>query len=138
MDLKETLACVYRASSKTLRVRPLLPCLKEKAFSEFQQEMFELADDGKFQVGFGISGLFIQPEKFQNVGIFKQVLRPGDNLPPAGQFAGLPCRGSKPAARTGRNQTGASSPAGPVLLPGFNLIEISFNGIFDAQQKDIV
>ena len=122
-----------------LEGEPLLPCLEKKAFSEFQQEMFDLADDGEFQVGFGISGLFIQPEKFQNIRVFEQVLRLADDLPPAGQFpdAFLVPAQSQPLKQSGV-ELAFHLPQGPVLLRGFDLIEIPFIGIFDAQQKDIV
>jgi hypothetical protein len=38
-----------------------LPGLEQEAFAQFEQEVFDLVDDGRFQVGFGIPGLLISP-----------------------------------------------------------------------------
>ena len=38
---------------------PLLPCLKQEAFAKFQQEVFDVGDDGRFQLGLRIAGLLL-------------------------------------------------------------------------------
>ena len=57
-----------------------MPGLEKKSLAQFEQEIFELVDDGAFQVGFGISGLFRQTEEFQHIGFLEQVLWVGDGL----------------------------------------------------------
>src|SRR6185369_10659615 len=42
----------------------LLASLEEKSLAQFQQEVFELVDDGGFQVGFGIAHLFVKAKEF--------------------------------------------------------------------------
>jgi hypothetical protein len=58
----------------------LLTSLKEKAFSQFQEKMFEFVDYSVFQILFGILSLFFESEKFQHIGFLEQILRPGDAL----------------------------------------------------------
>ena len=64
-----------------LKGEPLLPGLEQEAFAQFQQESLDLADDGPFQVGFGIAGLFGQAEELQDQRLLEQVLRLADDLP---------------------------------------------------------
>ena len=72
----------------------LLPGLEEEAFAQFQQEALDLADDGGFEVGFGIAAALVQPEELQHQGLFEQVARLGDDLALLGRACGcLPCRG---------------------------------------------
>ncbi len=73
---------------------PLLPGLKEKALAQFEQELFDVGDDGRLQIGLGVAGLFLNAEKLQHVGVFEQVLRLGDMLALAAPGHGSPaCRG---------------------------------------------
>jgi hypothetical protein len=58
----------------------LLPCLEKKDLAQFEQKLFEFVDDGAFQVGFGIAGLFRQAEGLQHIGFFEQVHGTGDDL----------------------------------------------------------
>ena len=60
---------------------PLLPGLEEETFPQFEQELFNVGNDGRFQIGLGVAGLFLDAKKLQNVGVFEQVLRLGDVLP---------------------------------------------------------
>jgi len=59
----------------------LLPGLEEEALAQFQQGMFELVDDGGFEVGFRIFRLLAEAEKLQHIGLFEQVCGPGHELP---------------------------------------------------------
>ena len=59
---------------------PLLPGLKEKALPQFEQELFNVGDDGRLQIGLGVAGLFLNAKELQHVGVFEQVLRFDDVL----------------------------------------------------------
>ncbi len=50
--------------------KALLPSLEEKALAEFEQEVFKPVDDGGFQIGFGVTRLFVKAEEFKDVGCF--------------------------------------------------------------------
>ena len=49
--------------------------------------MFELVDDGGFEVGFGIAGLFVEAEEFEDVRFLEHVLGLDDELPLVGESA---------------------------------------------------
>ncbi len=68
---------------------PFLPGLEEKTFSEFEEEVFELVDDGGFQLALGIGGAFIETEEFEHVGVLDQVSGALDDLAFAGQAPNL-------------------------------------------------
>ena len=65
----------------------LLPRLEEKAFAQLQKEFFEVRDNGRFEIGLGVAGFFVQPQEFQHQGILQNVFGRGDDLAFLGQFA---------------------------------------------------
>jgi hypothetical protein len=60
---------------------PLLPGLKKGTLPQFEQEVFNVGDDGRLQIGLGVAGFFLNSEKLQDVGVFEQILWLGDMLP---------------------------------------------------------
>ncbi len=42
-----------------IKGEPLLPRLKEEAFAEFKQKVLDVGDDGRFQLGLRVAGLFL-------------------------------------------------------------------------------
>lgn len=46
--------------------------LEEEAFAEFEKEVFEAVDDGLLQIAFGVAGLVVETEEFEDEGLFEQ------------------------------------------------------------------
>lgn len=44
---------------------PLLPRLEQEALAEFEQEVLEAVDDGRFQFGLGVGGPVREAQKLQ-------------------------------------------------------------------------
>src|SRR4051812_39790701 len=59
---------------------PLLAGLKEEAFAELQEELLQMGDDGRLEIGFGVSGLLVEPEELEDVRFLQDVLGFHDDL----------------------------------------------------------
>ncbi len=117
---------------------PLLPGLEQEAFAQFQQESLDLVDDGPFQVGFGIAGLFGRAEELQDQRLLEEVQRLADDLPfPRPPNALL-------VAAQGQTFVQAAVELAPqfaqvpVLVGGFDFVETALVRILDPQQKDVM
>ena len=53
--------------------KAFLPGFEQKAFTQFQQKILQLIDNGGLKVALGILHFFLQTEKFQDIGVFKQI-----------------------------------------------------------------
>ena len=117
----------------------LLAGLEEKALAQFEQEVFELVDDGGFQVGFGIARLFVEAEEFEDVGFFEHVLGLDDDLPFVGKSADafLVSAESETFVKAG-GDLAFQFRQRPACLGGFDFVETALVGIFDGEQKDVV
>ncbi len=59
---------------------PLLAGLEKEAFAEFEQELFKMGDQGRFEIRFGVAGLFVQAGEFEHERLLEDVRGPGDDL----------------------------------------------------------
>jgi len=57
-----------------------LPRLKEEAFAQFQEEVFQPINDGSLQIMLGVASSFFKAQEFQHTRVFDHVLRCGDKL----------------------------------------------------------
>ena len=53
----------------------LLPGLKTKPPSHFNQKILQVGDDTFFQIGFTVRRLFLQPQELQQISITKYIFR---------------------------------------------------------------
>jgi hypothetical protein len=112
---------------------------EEKAFPEFEQEGFQLANDGGFEVIFRVAGMVGKTEEFEHKRIFNKVGGFFDDLPFAGQAANLILVSAKGEALVeGAGNLALELAHAPLVGGGFDLIESAFFGTIDGEQLDIV
>ena len=118
---------------------PLLARLEEKAFSKLQKELFQVADDGGFQITLGVADLFIEAEEFEDVRFLEQILRRFDDLPLGGEafHTGLVAAQQQALVQPGGSLT-LQFGEGPVCAGGLNLVEAALVRILDGEEEDIV
>lgn len=89
-----------------------------------------MGDNGRFQIGLGVAGLFFEAEELQNIGFLDEVLRAGDKL-------ALPRKLTDTLFVTAQSQplieTGIELPLefaqSPTLLSRFNLVKSRSSGL---------
>ena len=117
----------------------LLPRLEEEAFAHFQQEALDLADDGGFEVGFGITAALVQTEELQNQRFLEEIARLRNDLAfvrePAN--AGFVTAESEALVEAGVELALQLADC-PVLFVGFDLIEAALACVFDAEEEDVM
>jgi hypothetical protein len=117
----------------------LLAGLEEKAFAEFEEEVFEAVDDSLFEIVFGVAGLVIEAEEFEDERLFQQVLWADDDLAFAGEFADAFFVAAKGEALV---EAGGFLALefwdGPAGVGGFDFVEAAFGGVFDGEEGDVM
>ena len=116
----------------------LLPSLKEEAFAQLQEEFFEVRDDGGFEIGFGVTGLLVETEEFEDERILQDVFGLRDDLPLAGEafYAGFVAAEGE-ALVEGGGFLAAEFGERPAFVGGFNLVKAALVGVFDGVEMSI-
>lgn len=117
----------------------LLTGFKQKAFTEFQQKLFNMINDGRFEVRLGISGVFIESKKFQNQRFLQQVFGVADNLACVSQLADAHFVTAEGKTFIESRVVLAFEFAKcPGLTRGLDFVKAAFFDVLDAQEYDIV
>ena len=112
----------------------LLPRLKEKAFAQLQEEFFEVRDNGRFEIGFGVTGLLVEAEEFEDERILQDVFGLRDDLPLAGEaFDARFVAAEGEAVVEGGGFLAAEFGERPAFVGGFNLVKAALVGVFDGE-----
>jgi len=117
----------------------LLARLEEEAFAHFQQEMLDLADDGGFQVRFGIAAALVQTEELQDQRFLEEIGRLADSLPfPREPANALFIAAESEALIEAGVELAFELTHGPVLFAGFYLIETTLVRVLDTEEEEVM
>jgi hypothetical protein len=117
----------------------LLARFEEKAFAEFEKELFNPVDNGGFQVGLGIAGALVEAEEFEDERLLEQVARLGDGLAFLGEAADAVFVAAQGQALVEAGiELAAEFADGPVLGGSFDFVEASLVGVFDGEEENVV
>ena len=117
----------------------LLARFKEEAFAHLEQEIAHAGDDGVLQLGFRVSFLRLEPEKFEGDGVFNHICRFFDRLPfvsEAHDFILISAE-SQALIQAGVHLALQLAHA-PILGGAFNFVEAARGGIFDTDEDKVV
>ena len=118
---------------------PALPGLKQKPFSQFQQEMLDPADDSRLQLALAVVMTFLQSQKLQHQRLFENIRRMRHALPFAGQFAdALLIPAQSQTLIKAAIELALEIPHCPILRGGLDFIEVALVRVLDAKEKDVM
>ena len=118
---------------------PFLTGLEQEAFAQFEQEVLEAIDDGRFQLGLGIGGFFFQTQKFQDERILDEIRRFLDYLPLAGKppyF--VPVAAERQSFVQGTGDLPFQLAHAPLIPGRLDLVEGALIGVSDGQEGDVM
>ena len=105
----------------------LLAGFEEEALAEFEEEFFQMGDDGGLKIGFGVASFFVQPQEFQHQGILQNVFGLRDDLALGGEaFHARLVAAKGETVIEGRGFLAFEFADIPIRLSGFNFVKASF------------
>src|SRR5690242_12089946 len=117
----------------------LLPRFEEEPFTHFQEEAFDLSNDGGLQIGLGISAALRQAKELQNQRLLEQIVRPLDGVTVAREPANACFVAAESEALVQAGIELALQFADcPILLAGFDFVETALFRVFDSEEEDVM
>lgn len=115
--------------------KAFLAGFEEKAFAKFEQKVIEPVNNGSFQIGFGITRLFVQPQEFENIRFFEHVFGFDDNLPFVGQLPdGLLASAQCETFVQAGGKLAFEFRLGPTGLGGLDFVKTALIGVFNGKE----
>jgi len=117
----------------------LLPGLEEEAFAQFEQELFQVIQNGGFEVGLRVSRPVFQAEEFEDERFFEEVFRRRDDLPLAGEAfdPGLVAAQGEALVEAGGFLAFQFADI-PARVGRLDFVKATFVRVFDAEQFDVM
>jgi hypothetical protein len=118
---------------------PLLARFEEEALAEFEEKFFQMRDDGGFEFGFGVAGLFVEAEEFEDEGFFEEVVGLGDDLTLPGEaFYAVLVAAEGDAFVEAGGFLASEFRHGPAFVGGLDFVETALVGVLDGEEFDVV